>query len=74
MLRHVLLNQPVTNSHTDFQEMLPHAVDARDVTGHLKSQTQLLELDVLTDQDQAAPVLKDLEIKDTHALSAHSVK
>lgn len=31
---------PVINSHTDSQEMPPHVVDAKDVTGHLKSQTQ----------------------------------
>jgi hypothetical protein len=31
---------PVIHSHTDSQEMPPHVVDAKDVTGHLKSQTQ----------------------------------
>jgi hypothetical protein len=70
----VLAHQDATNSHTDFQEMPHHAVDARDVTGHHKSQTQLVETDVLPDQDQAALVLKDMETKDIHALNAHSVK
>jgi len=39
-LTNVLDKLSVTNSHTDFQEMPLHAVDAKDATGHLKSQTQ----------------------------------
>jgi hypothetical protein len=68
------LNQLVINSHTDLLEMLPHAEDVKDATGHNKSQTQSLETDVLLDQDQAALVTKDSEIKDTHALIAHTDK
>jgi hypothetical protein len=74
ILTNVLLNHSVINSHTDFQEMLPHAVDARDATGHLKFQTQFLEPDVLPDQDHNALVLKDMVMVDTHALTAHSDK
>lgn len=68
------LNQLVINSHTDLLEMLPHAEDAKDATGHNKSQTQSLVTDVFKDQDLNAAALKDMETKDTHALSAHSVK
>jgi hypothetical protein len=74
ILTNVLLNHSVINSHTDFQEMLPHAEDARDATGHLKFQTQFLEPDVLPDQDHNALVLKDMVMVDTHALTAHSDK
>jgi hypothetical protein len=51
-----------------------HVLVARDATGHLKSQTQWLELDAFLDQDQAAIVLKDMVMVDTHALTAHSDK
>jgi hypothetical protein len=69
-----LSNQLVINSQSDSLEMQPHVVDAKDVTGHHKFQTQLLELDVLLDQDHHAHVLKDTVMKVTHALSAHSDK
>jgi hypothetical protein len=67
-----LSKEDVTTSHTDFQETPLHAVDARDATGHNKSQTQSLETDVLIDQNQSASVTKDTETKDTHAFLALS--
>lgn len=51
-----------------------HAVDARDVTGHLKFQTQSPKADVLLDQDHLATVCKDMVMEDTLALSAHTDK
>jgi hypothetical protein len=69
-----LSSQLVINSQSDLLEMQPHVVIAKDVTGHHKFQTQLLELDVLLDQDHHAHVLKDTVMEDTHALNAHSDK
>lgn len=51
-----------------------HVVDAKDVTGHHKFQTQSPKADVLQDQDQAATVCKDMVMVDTLALSAHTDK
>lgn len=62
------------NSHTDFQEMVLHVEHVKDVTGLHKSQTLLLKVDVLPDQDQAANALRDTEIKDTPVLIAHTVR
>jgi hypothetical protein len=70
----VLFKLLVIFNHTNFQEIIPPVVDARDVTGHLKFLTQSPRTDVLLDQDHNANVMKDMEIQDTHASHAHSVK
>jgi len=64
----------VINSHTDSQEITPHVVDANDVTGHHKFQTQSLKIDVSLDQDHNVTAFKDMEMEDTHVLTAHSDK
>jgi len=60
----------VTNNLSDFQEIIPIAVDAELATSPMKSQITL-KLDVLLDQDQFAHVLRATQLMDS--LVSHAV-